>query len=186
MDQKWYKKTYVCNQCDAMLEITTKSDELRDRTCLECYGSITLLSVEDATINNNNKKEEVPPMNATTSFLETRVEALEEQLKSHQNCDYWKSELGRIQRQMIDTINDGYEGDKDATEILKEMSEIIDYNPVKTIEFTATMSFSGSIDIPMDEVDSFDLEQALEDAYVDINNGNVVIENQELYDANEC
>lgn len=137
----------------------------------------------NARINIIQQKEEAP-MEATNTYLEFHVKSLEDALKSHQNCDYWKSELGRIQRQLIDTINDSYEDEKDSSEILKYICEIIDYNPVKTIEFTASIQVSGSVDVPMDEVEDFDLEQTLEDMYVDINNGNVVLDSQELYDVN--
>ena len=50
MENKWYKKTYVCTMCDALVEISTKSDVLRDKDCFECNGSLNLLSVADATI----------------------------------------------------------------------------------------------------------------------------------------
>ena len=50
MENKWYKKTYVCTMCDALVEISTKSDVLRDKDCFECNGPLNLLSVADATI----------------------------------------------------------------------------------------------------------------------------------------
>lgn len=124
-------------------------------------------------------------MNATTEFLQTQIDALQTQLKSHQNCDYWKAENGRIGSQLIDLVNNAYDEDADASEILETLCQIIDYNPTKTVEFTATIHFSGTIEVPRDEQDDFDLTAVLEDAYVDINNGNVVIDNYELYDANE-
>lgn len=124
-------------------------------------------------------------MNATQIFLHNKVNELQLQLAMHQNCDYWKAENSRVQSQIIELIDAAYEGDEDVTFVLETLQDIIDYNPVKEIEFTATMRFTGRIEIPMNEAGDFDLEQALEDAYVDINNGNVVIDNYELYDANE-
>lgn len=124
-------------------------------------------------------------MNATEIFLHNKVNELELKLKLHDNCDYWKAERGRVQGQIIDLIDAAYEGDEDVTFVLEQLQDIIDYQPVKEIEFTATIRFTGRMEIPMSEVEDFDLEQALEDAYVDINNGNVVIDSQELYDANE-
>ena len=125
-------------------------------------------------------------MNATTEFMQARIAELETQFKSHQNCDYWKNENGRVQGQIIELINDSYDNELDASEILTMLCHIIDYNPTKTVNFTATMTFSGSIEVPREEQDDFDLTQVLEDAYVDINNGNVIIDEYELYDANEC
>lgn len=125
-------------------------------------------------------------MESTTAFLESRISSLESQLKSHQNCDYWKNENGRVQGQIIALINNSYHEELSSDEILTELCQIIDYNPTKEIQFTATMSFTGTIQVPLSEAEDFDLEQALEDAYVDINNGDVVIDSYELYDANEC
>ena len=124
-------------------------------------------------------------MNATTSFLQSQINDMKSQLKNHSNCDYWKAENGRVQGQLIQLIDQAFENGEDTVSVT-DLCEIIDYNPVKEIEFTATISFTGRIEIPMHEADDFDLEQALEDAYVDINSGNVVIDNYELYDANEC
>lgn len=125
-------------------------------------------------------------MEATTTFLESRIAQLESQLKLHQNCDYWKSENGRVQGQIIELIRSAYAEELDAKEILVDLARIIDFNPTKEIQFTATISFTGTIEVSMEDEDEFDLEAALEDAYVDINNGNVVIDSYELYDANEC
>ena len=124
-------------------------------------------------------------MNATTEFLQTQINELKMQLAVHQNCDYWKAENGRVQGQLIQLIDQAFENGDEGVSVT-DLCEIIDYNPVKEIEFTATISFTGRIEIPMHEAEDFDLEQALEDVYVDINSGNVVIDNYELYDANEC
>jgi hypothetical protein len=140
--------------------------------------------VEDATILPTTTKEE-PMIENALPELTAKIAELETQLKSHQNCDYWKSENGRIQRQLIDLVNASYEGDEDASFILESVCEIIDYNPVKTVQFEGVIHFSGAIDIPMNEVADFDLTSALEDVYVDINNGNIVIDNYELYSVEE-
>lgn len=124
-------------------------------------------------------------MNATTEFMQARIAELETQLKSHQNCDYWKAEKGRIGRQLIDLVNDSYDNDSDSEDILTALCEIIDYNPTKTITFEGVIHFSGAIDVPRSEQADFDLTSALEDVYVDIHNGDVVIDNYELYDVNE-
>ena len=124
--------------------------------------------------------------NTTTEYLQSQIDELKSQLSKHSNCDYWKSENGRVQGQIIELINYSYDNENDADEILRSLCEIIDYNPTKEIEFTATISFSGRIDVPRAEQDEFDLESILQEAYVDINDGNVVIDNYELYDCNEC
>ena len=185
MTTNWNKHTYVCNTCDGLFEMTIQSTRTIDQQlCPSCFNTMTLLSVVDATILSTTTTKEEPM--ETTTYLQSQIDELKKQLASHQNCDYWKSENGRVGRQVIELINDAYDNDSDAEDILTTLCEIIDYNPTKTIEFTATMHFTGSIDIPRNEVNDFDLTEVLSDAYVEINNGNVVIDNYDLYDAEEC
>lgn len=123
--------------------------------------------------------------NVTTDFLQNQINMLQATLKSHSNCDYWKAENGRVQSQIIDVIDEIYAGNwTDVDDIANSLCHIIDYSPTKEINFTATMSFSGTIQVPANE--DFDLEDILGEAYVDINHGDVVIDSYELYDANEC
>jgi hypothetical protein len=178
----WYKKTYVCGLCDSLVEISTRSQEIKDRNCFECNGQLILLSVADATITSTTTTKEEPMIENALPELTAKIADLELKL---QNADYWKSENGRIGSQLINLINNAYENDAEASEILESICEIIDYNPVKTVQFEGVIHFSGSIDIPMNEVADFDLTSALEDVYVDINNGNVVIDNYELYSVEE-
>lgn len=125
-------------------------------------------------------------INATNEYLQSQIDELKAQLSTHSNCDYWKKENGRIQSQIIDVVNAFYDFETPNFEIIKDLCEIIDYSPTKEINFTATINFTGTIQIPAAEAEDFDLTAALEDAYVDINHGDVVIDGYELYDANEC
>lgn len=126
-------------------------------------------------------------MEATTQFLQDQIAMLQNNLKNHTNCDYWKAENGRVQAQIIDVIDEIYNNNwSDAEDIAQNLCNIIDYNPVKEIEFTATMRFTGRINVPAADADSFDLTAALEDAYIDINNGDIVIDGYEIEDAEEC
>jgi hypothetical protein len=84
-------------------------------------------------------------------------------------------------------VDEIYAGNwSDVEDIASTLCQVIDYNPTKEIEFTATIRFTGRIDIPAADADSFDLTAALEDAYVDINNGDIVIDGYEIEDAEEC
>lgn len=126
-------------------------------------------------------------METTMQFLQDQVAMLQRNLAAHQNCDYWKAENGRVQSQIIDVIDEIYAGNwHDVEDIAQNLCNIIDYQPTCEIEFTANINFTGRIQIPASEKEDFDLTAALEDAYVDINNGDVVIDGYELYDANEC
>lgn len=126
-------------------------------------------------------------MEVTKDFLQNQINMLQATLKNHSNCDYWKAENGRVQGQIIDVVDEIQAGNwTDVDDIANTLCEIIDYNPVKEIEFTATIRFTGRMEIPVGEYDGFDLTAALEDAYVDINNGDIVIDGYEIEDAEEC
>ena len=191
MNEKWIKYSYVCPSCDSLLEYTIKDTYtgVSKVTCI-CGGNAVQVSVEDATIqpstNERNQMETVEYLKAQIAELEDIKKRQNEALTTHQNCDYWKSENGRIQSQIIKLINDAYTDDIDATDIVETLCQIIDYEPKKEIEFTATMTFTGRIDVPLIDLNDFDLTSILSDAYVDINNGDVIIDSYDLYDAEEC
>ena len=125
-------------------------------------------------------------INATNEYLQSQINELKSQLSKHSNCDYWKNENGRVQSQIINLIDSFYSDGDSADEIIETLCQIIDYTPTKEISFTATMTFSGTISVPADEAEDFDLTDILSEAYVDINHGDVVIDSYELYDAHEC
>jgi hypothetical protein len=192
--EKWTKYTYVCDpdECDSLIEFTCKdtfgfpSGSVTNITC-PCGRKPQLLSVEDATILSTTDPKGQTMETMTDTFMQERINELTAQLANHQNCDYWKAENGRVQGQVIDLINSLVEEDMDQDEIVTTLSEIVDYQPKKEIEFTATIRFTGRMEIDaLEYKDNFDLSDILGEAYVDINHGDVVIDGYELEDAEEC
>ena len=194
--EKWFKWTYVCPMCDALVEYTIKQENIpldvnMDKFNCVCGGKGIVVSYVDATIKPVKEKEEEQTMEtATTTYLETQIAELQDiisrqnsALTTHQNCDYWKSENGRIGMQLIALIDDAYENEPGQDAILEAICEIIDYEPKKEISFTATFTVTGRIEVPAGE--SYDLTDILSEAYVDINNGDVVIDTCDIYDAEE-
>ena len=55
--EKWYRKEYVCPYCDALIIVTTKSETLRDKNCLECNGNLTLMNAKPEPTINDIKRE---------------------------------------------------------------------------------------------------------------------------------
>lgn len=181
----WTKRSYVCdpNNCDALYEITVNDKypaPVANITC-HCGRNMQWIDEKDATIGHSTTKEGNMEYQAATAVIDMQAD-FDKFKANHQNCDYWKSENGRVQSQIIDLINDAYENETDSEDILTTLCEIIDYNPVKEIEFSGTIQFTGRIEVPLNEVAEFDLEDALSDMYVDINNGNVTIDNYDIYE----
>lgn len=80
-----------------------------------------------------------------------------------------KSKINDLQSR-INKITDNmtedywYNPNTDAATILQDLCEILDVNPMKTIEFSGTISFSGYIEVPLSETEDFDLESHISDA----------------------
>lgn len=195
---KWNKYTYVCHTCDALHEVTMNplniplDLDVTQFTCW-CGGMAGQIGLEDATIPPMEEGEKVQTTlneqikNEYDLLYGNRITELENELDAlRQNREYWLAEKGRIEGQVIELIKDSYENESVAEEILTTLAEIVDYNPVKEVEFTATIQFRGRIDVPMNELSSFDLTDALSEAYVDINDGNIVIDGYEIWECDEA
>ena len=87
-----------------------------------------------------------------------------------------------LEEQIVEWSNPNY--DKD--EVLQALCEYFGINPVKEIEFEGTVSISGTISIPFNEVENFDVETYLMDCLsVDSNDGNVEISDWSLESARD-
>jgi predicted 2-oxoglutarate/Fe(II)-dependent dioxygenase YbiX len=132
-------------------------------------------------LTEGDKMEATMEVNALTA-LQTELDEV------RKNREYWLSENGRIGSQIIDIINEIYDGNwTDVNDIAKSLSHVIDYEPKKEIKFTASIFFTGRLEVPADEYaeGSYDLTDLLSEAYVDINNGDVVIDAYEVENAEE-
>ena len=55
---KWHKHIYICTNCDALYEITIKSNKSPNPHCTEDDTFLTLLSVKDVTLEPSNQHKE--------------------------------------------------------------------------------------------------------------------------------
>ena len=80
-----------------------------------------------------------------------------------------------------------YDSSVTKEDVLNDLCETLGHNPVKTIDFSATLSVTGSLDINLAEYDeNFDIVAFLADVLsVDSYNGDVVVNGFEVDDANE-
>jgi hypothetical protein len=209
------KYTFVCDtdECNTLIEVTCDKFDfpsgVTQITC-PCGRKPTLLSVEHATIPPiNPTKEEtmndtplalVEKYNPTNTIVVKVAENYENKYVElntydvatlHNDNKYLLDTRALLQsrvNRIIDNLTEDFffSDSMDKDEVLAEICEILDISPTKTIEFSGTMSFSGSIDVPLNEVEGFDLESAIGDIYVDIRDGNVEISDYELYNVEEC
>ena len=73
MTQNWFKYSYVCSICDALIEITNKTNVYKPYIC--CGKQANWLSVVDATIVPTQQKEE--QQMETTTLREQIIQEME-------------------------------------------------------------------------------------------------------------
>ena len=115
--------------------------------------------------------------------MQEQINELTAKLANHQNCDYWKAENGRIGSQLIELVTEGFEESLDSEDILNRICEIIDFEPKKEVEFTATITVTGRMDVRLGEDVTSELEGI--EFSVDAYGGDVIIDNYETYSIEE-
>ena len=124
----------------------------------------------------------------TATYPAIKTVDLEWQLEEKRRLEEKVNKLQSRINQIIDNMSEDYwfNPNTEASTILEDLCAILDHNPVKTIEFNATINVTGSVDIAMSEIEDFDLDSFLADVIsVDSYNGDVVIENFTIEDSNE-
>ena len=116
--------------------------------------------------------------------LQNKLAAAEATVESYRNT---ANSLQSQVNQIIDNLTEDYwySDSTDKDEVLSELCDIIGHNPTKEICFTATIRFNGRIDVPLSDVGEFSISDALSDAYVDVNNGDIVIDDYDIEEVSE-
>lgn len=114
-------------------------------------------SSTDTTLN----VYEVETMRRKINNLEQRLDAHEKmvtQIKENLTRDGW------------------YADSTDKEDILRDLCSIVDHEPVSTLFFTATFTVEGTVEVPIEEAEDFDLRYLLNDEVsIATNNGNLDI-----------
>ena len=165
---KWYKKTYVCASCDALIKITTVSNILRDKTCMECLGKLTLLSVEDATISPTTTKEETmetttAPQVITLDWIDNDVMSTTTYTESdirhmvwvNKNLTTKQNEWYKKESQLRTLIHDNFENSEDQ-ELLTAIAEVFDITLTKEIEVTVWVRVDATVEVELGDGAGFD------------------------------
>jgi len=201
MTETWTKDTHLCTICDALIEVTRK-DEFRN--IWHCGGECVLLSVEDATIQPTNEREQMETNtvpysydantlvtyksinNGEVTYPTLKVNELEIHLDSYRRLqDQLSISNGQIS-QILDNLSaDGwYNPNYDKSEVLADLCEILGHEAKQSVTITATVNVEVTYDIPLEEVEDFDARYFLQDNLtIDSYNGDVIIESFDVQDA---
>ena len=186
------KYTFVCDpdNCDTLIEVTCPSGfdfpNGEVKMICPCGRQMSYISATIQPINERNKMEESTfNWEEASKSWQTKAENFERMVETYrERLNTNQSTINKIIDNM--THDYFYNPNVDKEEVLRELCDILDYTPKKEIQFTAVMHFNGRVDIDLADIEDFDLTEFLSDAYVDVNHGDVVIDDYELYSVDEC
>lgn len=183
-----------------------------DLTC-PCNSKCTLLSVEDATIPYTDtpltKEEPMEESTVTTTPIpesyNSNLLVTYKVIRGYSDAEYatdkvtsieWDLHNGRQSQKQanmylskIDTVKDiiteAY-ADSDDQETLRSIAEALDIALTRDVEWSATIEVSGTIQLDLLADSDTDVEQEIYDnLYVDSQNGNIEIVDQEVTNVRE-
>ena len=195
---------YVCNNCDASIEVVSKGIHIQDPTC-NCGNSSVVWCqtnvVESDPTNERNEMEiTTVPETYNPNLLVTyksinNGEATYPTIKTV-DLEYKLDSLTRLEKQLtisngqlsqiIDNLSaDGwYNPNTDKEDILRDLCEILQHEPKQTVTITGTISFEVNYDIPLDELEDFDAHYFLQDNLtIDSYNGDLEVESWTVEDS---
>jgi len=201
---------YVCTSCDASIEVVSKGIHFQDPTCNCNQSNVIWCQTSMIESTPNQTKEEqmetaIPDTSSQTSMAEhynnqanmivkdtTSGELIYKAVSPYDvNClftdahlhnkqiDRFSSQIQTVKGIIIEAYEDS--GDQDS---LREIAEALDIQLTKTINWSATMYVSGSIDV--DIFEDFDLESELADnLQVSAWSGDIEVEDYSVEDVRE-
>jgi len=202
------KHTFVCDpdECDTLVEITT-SDKFGfpsgwiHNTC-PCGRQMSLIS---STIENNPTIERQQPMESTTTVPETynanllvtykkiengetsfpviKVNDLEWTLEQARRTDTRANNLQSTINKIIDCLTEdhSFNPNTELSDVLEELCEILNHNPVKTVAWEASITVRGEVEVPLAEWEDFDMDSHIsENLTIDSYDGNTTIDTYDV------
>ena len=171
--EKWFKYSYVCSICDALIEITNKTNTYKPQVC--CGETAIWLSVLDVTIDPTQQKEK-QTMETTTETLPqvmkldwvedntgTTKEYTEADVRhlvwQNKNLTQKQNEWYRKESQLRTLLEEVFADSSDA-EVLEQIADIFDVSLTKEVEVTAWVRVSATIEVDIREGD-YDLEDLM-------------------------
>jgi hypothetical protein len=209
------KYTFACDpdECDCLIEVTSSDgfgfpSGTMEMTC-PCGRKTNLLSVVSATIPpiTETKGNEMTTETTTPAVPDTynpNLLVTYKVIRGYSDAEYatdkvssieWDLHNSRQNSKMIavfqdkinavkDIITEAY-ADSDDQETLRSIAEALGIELTRTVEWTATLEVSGTIEL--DILQDYDVESELYDnLYVDSQSGNIEIVDTEVCNAREC
>ena len=100
------------------------------------------------------------------TYLTSKVTDLEWHLHAARSQEQTLRSIQGTVSQLEDNIVEWYNPNYDKEDVLKALAQHFAINPMKEISVYGTVTFSGTIQVPLDEVEDFDLSNVTIDAEV--------------------
>lgn len=126
---------------------------------------------------------------AVAHYPTVKVTELEWELEQGRRQVKKTNELQSKINRIIDNMTEDYwyNPNTEAETILNDLCEILQFNPVKTIEFTANITLNGSIEIPLSDAADVDLnDYVFENLSIDSYTGTMDINGWDIDSVDEC
>jgi hypothetical protein len=210
------KYTFACDpdNCDVLIELTSSDgfgfpSGVMEITC-PCGRKPVLLSVVNATIapTTQTKEEKMEDATISTTVPDTynpNLLVTYKVIRGYSDAEYatdkvtsieWdlhnsrtNSKLIQVLHSKIDTVKDiiteAY-ADSDDQETLRSIAEALDIELTRTVQWSASIEVSGTIELDLLAGYDTDIESEITDAlFADSNNGNIEVTDQEVCNVSE-
>lgn len=154
---------------------TATVDTSSQESMAQNYTTSANMIVKDTT-SGEIKYKSVTPYDVNVLFTDSHY--------CKQRLEKFIDKFNKIEENL--TEDGWFNPNYDKSEVLNELCEILGVTPSKTINFAGTMSFEGSIEVPLDELEDFDLKYLLQDeVYLTSNHGDLEINSYEIESVSE-
>jgi len=208
------KYTFACDpdECDCLIELTSSDgfgfpSGVMQITC-PCGRKPVLLSVVTDTIAPTTQTKEETMEPTTTPIPDTynpNLLVTYKVIRGYSDAEYatdkvtsieWDLHNSRTNSKMIQVLNSKIDtvkdiiteayADSDDQETLRSIAEALDIPLTRTVEWSASVEVSGTIELDLLSDYDTDIESEITDAlYVEAQNGNIEIVDQEVCNVRE-
>ena len=99
---------------------------------------------------------------------------LEQARRKSKRLSEYSDKVGQLENRLPEYL------DMDSEEIVSDICSIFGFNPTKEIEFEGTVTFSGTISVPLSDVADFDIDFINFDVDINSDSGDVTVYTAEV------
>lgn len=121
--------------------------------------------------------------NGETFFPVIKVNELEWTLEQARRTDTRANNLQSTINKITDCLTEDhwFNPNTELSDVLEELCEILNHNPVKTVEWEASITVRGEIEVPLAEWEGFDMDSHIsENLTIDSYDGNTTIDTYDV------